>query len=93
MPSSVDNEGANINRHRALRVRCYPVSPEILPHMFRTGEVIEITSGIPDGAQFRGHGHDACRNLITIFVEHESFDIVPEGQAPPEFQLQMKRHK
>lgn len=90
MPSSVES---NLNIKRSRRVRCYPVSPEILPHMFRTGEVVEITDGIPADAQFRGYGHDASRNLIMIFVEHDSFEEIPDGIMPPEFQLHMRRHK
>ncbi len=85
MPSSVDK--------LKDRIRRYPISPEFFPHMFRAGNVMEITTGIPEGAQFRGYGIDPSRNLINIFMEHESFDIVPECESPPEFKIEIKRHK
>jgi len=43
-----------------------------------------VKSGIPSGAKFRGYGHDHSRNCIYVFVEHESFDEVREGEIYPD---------
>lgn len=73
------------------RVRRYSFSPEIFRHIFKTGEVFEVTNGIPDDAIFRGFTHDPCTNNIVTFFEHPSFDPVHQSMIPPESKIELLR--
>lgn len=65
------------------RIRRYEIPPSVLPFCFETGARLEIIDGIPEGAHFRGYGHDYERNCIYIYLEHESFDKVHESEVVP----------
>ena len=66
-----------------FRVRRYDISPSVFPMLFQTGTSLEVLNEVPVGAAMRGYAIDAQRNCISIFVEHSSFDEVPEGQVFP----------
>ncbi len=44
--------------------------------------------GLPDGYRVVVAFHSAERNGFAFYIEHESFDPVPEGCLPPEIELQ-----
>lgn len=71
---------------RSNRIMKMLVSPEIFPGMLQSGKKFRVTSGgVPSDVQFRGFAHDYERNCIAVFIEHESFDLVPEGTTIPIF--------
>lgn len=66
------------------RMKRFEVRPEWFPMALVTGKCFEILQGLPDGAIFRGYAIDPVRNILVLFVEHESFDVVtPGSQTPP----------
>lgn len=66
----------------SCRVRTYSVSPSIFMYLMKDGAVTKVVeNGIPKDATFRGFCHDPLTNNIQVFVEHSSFDLVPEYQV------------
>lgn len=72
------------------RIRVYPLRPEIMPGAFVEGAVVEVLSGIPSGARFCGYVIDSEKNNINMFVEHESFEEIPEEAIPPRHLIHVK---
>ena len=67
----------------SMRVRRFEISPEAFPMQFTKGMKFKVEEGIPEGATFRGFAVDPMRNLLVVFVEHESFDEIPVAGEPP----------
>ncbi len=65
------------------RIRRYEIIPEVLVNVFRTGVFMEIIDGIPNDAVFKGFAHDYERNTLVVFMEHPSFDPVPDSHVAP----------
>lgn len=65
------------------------VSPEVVLSLL-TGDHpcyhpwTRITTDLPSSVELRGMDIDMCRNTIRLFLEHESFDEVHEGDRIPE---------
>jgi hypothetical protein len=79
-----------------MRARIYYLDRHDLTDMLRAGEkppqMITVTEArnIPEGAIVTGFHADFMRNVVSLRVEHESFDDVPDGQCPPtEYHLDM----
>lgn len=61
-------------------IRLYEFTAEVLPFMLTTDTVTKVDDGIPPGAEFVGSGYDYQRGIHYIYMEHESFDHVHEGE-------------
>lgn len=72
------------------RVRRYSFSPRVFLNTFEQGQKFEVLEGMPRGAELRGFAHDWERNCIVLFIEHESFDLVYEGNIPEDSFVTMK---
>ncbi len=79
------------DKGRSIRARRLMITPELMPMFFKTGAKMEVIEGIPEGARFRGYAIDPQLNCLSIFIEHESFDLLYEGYAAPTFKIQMRR--
>jgi hypothetical protein len=75
-------QGIDIKEY--ARLRKYSISPQVFPMALKSGLRFVVDEGIPDGAEFRGYAIDHARNLIAIFVEHESFELVHQSEVIPE---------
>lgn len=74
------------------RLKRIELSPEILMEICIPGEAFKCSSGLPDGAKFKGISHNYTNNTWNIFVEHPSFFPVEEGMEvpilpPPRFEI------
>jgi hypothetical protein len=54
----------------------------------RSEDVLDVLRGgkrcvLPEGAKYRRCGYDVVSDSLTVVVEHESFDVVPEGAICP----------
>lgn len=71
---------------KSRRVAILKIEPRIFVGMCTPGGRPALCiEGLPAGAVYRGFAHDYQDNTINIFVEHESFEDVPMGQAAPIF--------
>ena len=77
------------NLRRRRRISC---SPEFIASTLIEGEhsYSIIRGGIPVDARVVGCGYDNLSNVLYVFIEHESFDEVPEGDIVPVFQVTRK---
>ncbi len=75
------------------RTRRYEISSDFFTFGYSTGMFFEVTKGFPPDVQFRGFVVDYERNVLVLFMEHESFDPVPESEMPPYGQIQFTRHQ
>ena len=66
------------------RVKRYLISPEMLMRTLIDGRTLSVVSGIPKGATFEGWALCPQTNRLYIFVQHDSFDIVPESCPCPD---------
>lgn len=65
------------------RVRRYQFNGESIALLFTHGQKFLVKNGIPLGAAFKGFTIDHNTNCVAIWLEHESFSVVPTGgQAP-----------
>ena len=67
------------------RVRVYEVTPEFYLHELG-GDLrapCRIEGRIPDDAHVVRCHYDSWRNVLSLLVEHESFEEVPEGNVVP----------
>ena len=71
-----------MNNRRYKRITC---SPEFLASAMHDGDHSYriVRDGVPLDAKVIGCGHDNLSNTIYVFIEHESFDEVPEGEIIP----------
>lgn len=65
------------------RIRRYEVCADIFPLMFQTGIVIEVVKGLPSDCKLRGYVICPDRNILILFIEHESFDLVKKDMYAP----------
>ena len=66
------------------RLKRVPLDPRIIFDFLKTGSKTIAVSGIPAVAQFRGVSFDAPSGYWQMFIEHESFEEVPEYNVVPE---------
>jgi hypothetical protein len=61
------------------RVRRYLITGEALVELLTHGQRFGISNGIPDGSVFRQMAVDFNTGKIAVWVEHETFSVVPTG--------------
>lgn len=67
------------------------INPDALFHIFETGTGWRVTKGIPKDAKMRGFTIDPYTQILHLFVEHESFEEVPEGEVAPQLETLFKK--
>jgi len=77
---------------QSTRIRKYIFNPQIIPGTFITGQFCKVINGIPPGSEFRGFVIDHLTNNLIIFVEHESFEMIPENEEAPTMSLVMQTY-
>ena len=68
------------------RYKRIAMTPEFFVEMIRDGDHAYsiIKDGVPADAKIVRCGYDNLSNQIYVFIEHESFDQVTEGEIVPE---------
>jgi len=66
------------------RLKRVPLNPKILFDFLKSGIKKLSVIGFPADAEFRGVSFDAPSNSWQMFIEHESFEEVPEYDVVPE---------
>lgn len=74
-----------------MRMKRIGISPEIIRMMMTDGMAYRVTKGLPDGCRVRQISPDFQTGLVWIFVEHESFEDIPEGSSIPAYAPEMER--
>ena len=68
----------------ARRLRQLLIAPELLLSLLKPGHRhYTVDDTVPAEAHLAGMAFDADRNCIVLYIEHESFDEVREGQPIP----------
>lgn len=71
------------------RLRRAAISPqmfvEAMIHGLRAAVVVE--NGLPEGTEYAHSAYDFNTDTVWVFVRHESFADVPDGQPVPEHPL------
>lgn len=52
------------------------INPEVLFHIFQTNTSWKVASGIPEGAVMKGFTVDPSTQMLSLFIESDSFDEV-----------------
>lgn len=66
------------------RVKGIRVHGSFIPQFFRTGiHHFDVVEGLPEGAKFMSFNLDPYLNILIVVVEHDSFDLVSEGDPLP----------
>ncbi len=67
------------------RFRRYPFTVDLLALMFTAGHTIHVMvrEGIPAGARLAWHYGPDENGIVTLVMEHESFDVVPGSSVIP----------
>lgn len=74
------------------RIKIVKITPEVLPHILRTGTAWQIANGIPDGAIVKGFTLDPNTQCLNLFLEHESFDEVNvESDIAPTLEILFRK--
>lgn len=58
------------------RIKRLMINPLMLVHIMETDSAWRVTKGIPEGATMRGFTLDPLTQILHLFIEHESFDLV-----------------
>jgi len=66
------------------RLKRFTFDPAAMTELLVAGTFVECIDGVPKDGVFRGFTVDVERNVINIFVEHPSYEFVPEGRQVPE---------
>lgn len=76
------------SERRLKRLRCTPqfVMSVLYQHIPKSGLVFSVSEmeGIPDGTEVHHVGYDLISDAFVFFLEHPSFEPVPEGEIIPE---------
>jgi len=48
---------------------------------------VRVLKGIPLDGRYRGMAHDTATNRLVIYIEHPSFEPVPEGEKLPDGEI------
>jgi hypothetical protein len=70
------------------RIRRVQISAEAFPMIFRQGSAWRVYEGIPDGAIFKGWCIDPHNNVLSLFIEHPSFESVDVYATLPLLELE-----
>lgn len=65
------------------KVKRVPISPEVLLYNMQLGTAWRVAKGIPADARLRGFTLDPYANVLNLFVEHESFEEIEDGEVAP----------
>lgn len=82
-------------RTTGRKTRVLRVAPSLLFHLIRVpDDRARITSaGLPDDVRLLGAYYDDQRAVFRLYVESATFDLVPEGEMPPELEVTFTRHE
>ena len=69
--------------HKLKRVLITPQGLAMILTQSKQAFIVE--HGLPVGTEVRGLTIDPTTNCIVLFVEHESFDAIPEHTIVPDF--------
>lgn len=75
------------------RIKRISIEPVVLAGMLtkpKEGVSIELVNPLPQTAGVVGGAFDHERNCFVLFVADTSFEIVPEGSIPPEYDVQAR---
>lgn len=73
------------------KVKRILISPEALLRMMAVDTGWRVIKGVPEDARFRGVTLDPYANVINLFVEHESFPEIDEGEVAPFMENEFRR--
>lgn len=66
------------------RVRRYLFSPNGLAMLITHGQKFLVTNGVPQGCVTKGVTIDHNTNQVALWLEHESFAVIPAGGICPD---------
>ena len=66
------------------RLKRYMITQHGLRMLFEQGASWFVREGVPEGAVVAGVVQDPVTNVLNVFFEHESFDMVADGYPVPE---------
>lgn len=74
------------------RLRRVIISPNTLGSFLTFDGMFKAVEGIPKGSSFRGFSFDALSNSFFVFIEHPSFDEIPEGDVIPMLDIRVQTY-
>lgn len=69
------------------KIRKVDISIYRLCELLKEGNNIRIVEGIPEKGYLVGAYYDQEKTLISLIIEDESFDIIPEGGIASNFDI------
>lgn len=65
------------------RVKRFVFSPIVFAQLMSMGNKFQVQEGVPPGSVITRVLVNEETGCLTLFVEHESFDLIPEGTPVP----------
>jgi hypothetical protein len=73
------------------RLRCFCISPEILPHVLCEGGSFRVKSGVPVDAVLASATYDYSKNMLVLMFWSGAWEPVEFGSVVPVLEIVMER--